>query len=563
MLESMTIFAKGGLILYQYTASPSIVGATDGPAHTNHLITNSLIKKILTNAAFSQKNYHIEEGLTFLWKGLTDYTIVALYPDILFEGPRQYLKSWCQALLDKTAQEYQLFYQAEPFTIRPNPELFGNTFAILLQQSKGQQVAMPSPTTSTGSQAPQTATSSEASTLASAKKNIGGGAATSGKEKRNWHDGNSKVTAKAMAELDRSTESDSAETKEAMMDRALREARQAYLPDAKDLEQQQKEDDPSLSSEEASTWSSTITSLFQQLTGNKILTGADLDLPLQAMEDLLTSKNVARKIAQDICQACRQKLEGKRLNSMYRVQTAVHQALESVLEQILNKHKIDVLRNVLSKRGERGLFNFGQKRQPYVISVMGINGIGKTTTIAKLAYFFKQNGCKPLLVAADTFRSGAVEQLQVHAACLEIPLYSQGYAKDPSAVAKAAIQKATDDEHDVVLIDTAGRMQNNVPLMKALTKLVDENKPDLRLLVCEALVGNDGLDQYQMFKQASRGIDGLILTKMDTVADKVGAALTLAHQTGAPIVFCGTGQKYHHLSSLSVSTTVRSLLAPE
>jgi signal recognition particle receptor subunit alpha len=99
--------------------------------------------------------------------------------------------------------------------------------------------------------------------------------------------------------------------------------------------------------------------------------------------------------------------------------------------------------------------------------------------------------------------------------------------------------------------------------MKALTGLVDENKPDLRILVMEALVGNDGMDQYNMFKQASRGVDGLILTKMDTVADKVGAALTLAHQTGTPIIFCGTGQKYHHLSELSVPMTVRSLLSAE
>lgn len=257
-------------------------------------------------------------------------------------------------------------------------------------------------------------------------------------------------------------------------------------------------------------------------------------------------------------------MQGKRLQSLYRVQTAVQQALESVISKILEKDPIDLLRGVLAKRGDGLLSNFTSKknRVPFVISVMGINGIGKTTTLAKLAYYFQQNGCKPLLVAADTFRSGAVEQLQVHAACLNVPLFAQGYAKDPSAVAKAAIIHATEKQNDVVLIDTAGRMQNNVPLMKALGKLVDENKPDLKILVCEALVGHDGLDQYQLFSRACHGsIDGLILTKMDTVADKVGAALTLTHQTKTPIVFCGTGQKYHHLNKLSVQQTVRSLLA--
>ena len=167
-------------------------------------------------------------------------------------------------------------------------------------------------------------------------------------------------------------------------------------------------------------------------------------------------------------------------------------------------------------------------------------------------------------MAGDTFRSGAVEQLSVHAQCLEVPIFAQGYAKDPSAVAKLAIQQATQDNHDVVLIDTAGRMQNNAPLMKALGKLVQENNPDFILFVCEALVGHDGLDQFQMFQQAlgyKRKLNGLLLTKFDTVSDKVGAALTLTHETGAPIVFCGTGQKYHHLQKLEPSTIIKALFS--
>jgi signal recognition particle receptor subunit alpha len=180
-----------------------------------------------------------------------------------------------------------------------------------------------------------------------------------------------------------------------------------------------------------------------------------------------------------------------------------------------------------------------------------------------LAYYFKENGCKPLLVAGDTFRSGAVEQLRVHADCLKVPIFHQGYSKDPSVVGQAAIVHATEQGNDVVLIDTAGRMQNNVPLMKALGKLAAECKPDFCLLVAEALVGHDGLDQYRMFTQAlgRRGIDGLVVTKFDTVSTKVGASLTLTHETGVPIVFCGTGQKYHHLTKLQAADVVRTLFS--
>ena len=165
-----------------------------------------------------------------------------------------------------------------------------------------------------------------------------------------------------------------------------------------------------------------------------------------------------------------------------------------------------------------------------------------------------------LLAACDTFRSGAVEQLSVHAKCLELPIFHKGYSKDPSSVAKAAIEQATQDGNDVVLVDTAGRMQNNVPLMKALGKLAQENQPDLIVFVGEALVGNDGVDQVRMFNQAvsslsrNQKVNAILLTKFDTVSDKVGAALTMTHVTNAPILFVGTGQK---LSLIHISEPTR------
>merc|ERR1712224_1146049 len=129
-----------------------------------------------------------------------------------------------------------------------------------------------------------------------------------------------------------------------------------------------------------------------------------------------------------------------------------------------------------------------------------------------------------------------------------------GYAKNPAAVATAALRDAKKTGADVVLIDTAGRMQNNRPLMQALAKLINDSKPDLVLFVGEALVGNDGIDQLQLFNQAfidygsSRPIDGIVLTKFDTIDNKVGAALSMVYLTSQPIVFVGTGQKYTHLN---------------
>mmetsp|Transcript_31736 Transcript_31736/g.93123 ORF Transcript_31736/g.93123 Transcript_31736/m.93123 type:complete len:298 (+) Transcript_31736:1-894(+) len=295
------------------------------------------------------------------------------------------------------------------------------------------------------------------------------------------------------------------------------------------------------------------------------------------MKRVLTSKNVANEVAAEICTGVRDRLVGKKMNSFGRVKTAVRHALEAAIEKILKPahgKDVDVLHSVVAKReqgsgGLSSLFGGGNKassnNRPYTIVMIGINGVGKSTSLAKIAYYLKANGCQPLLAACDTFRSGAVEQLSVHAKCLDLPLYHKGYAKDPSAVAKAAINHATEEGNDVVLVDTAGRMQNNVPLMKALSKLVVDNEPDLVLFVCEALVGNDGIDQLQMFNRAlrtgghSRQIDGIVLTKFDTVSDKVGAALTMTHITGAPVAFIGTGQKYNHLKKLSVQSVIKSL----
>ena len=199
-----------------------------------------------------------------------------------------------------------------------------------------------------------------------------------------------------------------------------------------------------------------------------------------------------------------------------------------------------------------------------------MNGVGKSTNLSKVAYWLRSNDLTVLIAACDTFRSGAVEQLKVHSGRIGVPVFDQGYAKDAAEVAKQAIDTAKKNRDDVVLIDTAGRMQDNEPLMRSLAKLIHNNRPDLVLFVGEALVGNDGVDQLRKFNssledftppgQAQRGIDGIVLTKFDTIDDKVGAAISMVYQSGQPIVFVGVGQSYQDLRTLNPEVVVASLL---
>ena len=180
----------------------------------------------------------------------------------------------------------------------------------------------------------------------------------------------------------------------------------------------------------------------------------------------------------------------------------------------------------------------------------------------------KKNNMKILIAACDNFRSGAIEQLKTHSNALKVDLFEKGYKDDPAYICKEAIEYAKKNNYDCVLIDTAGRMQDNEPLMKSLSKLVDINQPDSILFVGEALTGNDSVDQLNKFNQAlidysksdvKRTIDGIILTKFDTVDDKVGAALTMVYTTGKPIVYVGTGQKYTNLKKLNVDNVLNAI----
>lgn len=314
--------------------------------------------------------------------------------------------------------------------------------------------------------------------------------------------------------------------------------------------------------------------MLKGLVGSKNLTREDMDPVLEKMKDHLITKNVAAEIAVQLCESVAKKLEGKVMGTFTTVTSTVKQALQESLVQILQpQRRVDVLRDVMDAQ---------RHHRPYVITFCGVNGVGKSTNLAKISFWLIENGFSVLIAACDTFRAGAVEQLRTHTRRLNalhppenhngrtmVQLYEKGYGKDAAGIAMEAIMYARNQGFGVVLVDTAGRMQDNAPLMTALAKLIAVNTPDLVLFVGEALVGNEAVDQLVKFNKAladhsmsqtPRLIDGIVLTKFDTIDDKVGAAISMTYITSKPIVFVGTGQTYCDLRSLNAKAVVAALM---
>jgi len=313
-------------------------------------------------------------------------------------------------------------------------------------------------------------------------------------------------------------------------------------------------------------------SMFSSLVGSKPLTREDLSPVLEKLRDNLIGKNVASEVASDLIESVMVKLEGSVMGTFQSLQRTVKDTLTASLMKLLTpKRRIDILRDVLESK---------ENRKPYVITFCGVNGVGKSTNLAKICFWLIENNFKVLIAACDTFRAGAVEQLRTHTRRLNslhpetdgkpmVQLYEKGYGKDAAGIAMEAINHARDTNIDVVLVDTAGRMQDNEPLMRSLAKLISVNGPDLVLFVGEALVGNEAIDQLVKFNAAladhssqenPHTIDGIVLTKFDTIDDKVGSSISMTYISGQPIVFVGTGQTYTDLKSLNAKAVVTALM---
>ncbi|KAF3159787.1 hypothetical protein TWF788_003517 [Orbilia oligospora] len=305
---------------------------------------------------------------------------------------------------------------------------------------------------------------------------------------------------------------------------------------------------------------------LRNFVGGKTLTREDTDKAISGVMTHLLEKNVAREAAVQICDSVQTSLVGQKTGSFQSIESLVKLAMEDALRKILTPTtSLDLLREIGQIRET--------EERPYVISVVGVNGVGKSTNLSKICFFLLQNKLKVLIAACDTFRSGAVEQLRVHARNLKelsereggvVELYEKGYGKDAANIAKDAVSYAGTNGFDVVLIDTAGRRHNDQRLMSSLEKFAKFANPDKILMVGEALVGSDSVQQARNFNAAfgkERKLDGFIISKCDTVGDMVGTLISMVFATGIPVVFLGVGQNYTDLRTLNVKWAVGLLMS--
>ncbi len=272
-----------------------------------------------------------------------------------------------------------------------------------------------------------------------------------------------------------------------------------------------------------------------------------LDNVLPEMKLALMESDVAMVAVEEMEIIIKKRLVGLRVENRAAIVPTIEKALKASLVELLSKTSFDP-QTLLEKRD-----------QPLIIAFVGVNGTGKTTTIAKIADWLQQNGKSVVLAASDTFRAGAIEQLEVHAERLGCKFIKHQAGADPAAVAFDAVEHARAKHRDIVLIDTAGRMQTNTNLMDEMKKIKRVAKPDLIMFVGDSLAGNDAIDQARKFHEAV-GIDAVVLTKLDVDA-KGGAALSISSAIGQPIAFIGIGQGYGDIMPFDATWIVERIFA--
>jgi fused signal recognition particle receptor len=264
----------------------------------------------------------------------------------------------------------------------------------------------------------------------------------------------------------------------------------------------------------------------------------------------LIENDVAVPVAYHITDELERRLEGVQVKRLGDRKDLVKDTLHEVLIEILTtKETVNLIDKIDDKR---------KAKEPYTILFVGINGTGKTTSIAKVAQFLMKKGYSVVLAGGDTYRAGSIEQLEQHSKRLGVRMIKHKYGADPAAVAYDAISHAESRGINVVLIDTAGRIQTDRNLMSELSKIKRVVEPDLTVLVIDALIGNDAVLQAEEFHK-SVSVDANILTKVDADV-KGGASLSVAHVTGKPIVFIGVGQEYNDLEAFEPERFTKMIL---
>tara|TARA_Y100000741_G_scaffold314936_1_gene260589 strand:- start:389 stop:1642 length:1254 start_codon:yes stop_codon:yes gene_type:complete len=284
--------------------------------------------------------------------------------------------------------------------------------------------------------------------------------------------------------------------------------------------------------------------------GGMIIRGGEvLDGILDELETDLLSVDMGHAATEDLVNALKSRIIGSRVNTRTALPTLLEKALRDSLRRLLEAGYWDFDKTVRALLSENS---------PVIIMVVGVNGTGKTTTSAKMAYRLNEEGYSVVMAAADTFRAGAIDQLAAHAERIGVRCITSQRGGDSAAVARDAVDSAKAKGDDIVIIDTAGRMQNKTNLMEELRKVHRVTNPHLVLFVADALAGNDAVEQARVFQSMLR-FDGAVLCKMDTDANG-GAAMSIAHATGRPIVLAGVGQGYEDLIPFDPEWLLDSIL---
>ncbi len=286
--------------------------------------------------------------------------------------------------------------------------------------------------------------------------------------------------------------------------------------------------------------------------GRVIAASQALENILEELETDLLMADMGHDAVSDVMTTLRGSLIGARLNRKADLSEVIEKALRASLLSLLQAGYWDFDKTVKS---------FASQGGPVSIMMVGVNGTGKTTTSAKIAHRLNNQGYSVVLAAADTFRAGAIDQLANHAERLGVRCIRSQRGGDAAAVARDAVESATARGEDIVIIDTAGRMQNKINLMEELRKVHRVTRPHLVLFVADALAGNDAVVQAREF-QRMLSFDGAVLCKLDTDA-KGGAALSISHTTGRPIVLAGVGQGYDDLRDFDPDWLIDSILTPD
>ena len=284
---------------------------------------------------------------------------------------------------------------------------------------------------------------------------------------------------------------------------------------------------------------------------NTGFTDKDLEPLLWDLQLQLIGNDVSVEVAERVCSELKERLVGAEAPRFGDKSGVVKQALLDSLEAVMNNGKgIDLLRLIDESK---------KKGEPFSIMFVGINGTGKTTTIAKVAHLLKKHGYSIVLASGDTYRAGAIEQLEEHGRRLGLRVIRHKYGSDAAAVGFDAVEHAKAQGIDVVLIDTAGRMQTNRNLMDELQKVKRVVQPKLTIMILDSLIGNDATEQAMTFNQHI-GFDAAILTKVDTDA-KGGSSLSVSYLTGKPVLFVGVGQEYDDLQPFNAEWFAEKLLS--